>query len=232
MNKILTILDDKSTILFKKTNLYMHRFSKYLYILLLLIYCNVPVKANFLDPIQLEAVNAVNSYLNNIEHMEGDFIQVNPDSSISEGRFYIRRPGKFRFDYTKPESLLVVSDGVWLGIIDREIETLDRYPIRYSPHYVLFKNNVSLLEDARVLGIEFYDKFLVLSIEGLTDEEIGEITLHFHVRDNINESYTNLELYEWYIVDAQGFETNVKLSNVLHGVVAENTYFVVKEESK
>jgi len=205
---------------------------KLILISIFLITINLPAKANFLDPIQLEAVNAVNSYLNNIEHMEGDFIQVNPDSSISEGRFYIRRPGKFRFDYNKPESLLVVSDGVWLGIIDREIETLDRYPIRYSPHYVLFKNNVSLLEDARILGIEFYDKFLDLSIEGLTDEEIGEITLHFHVRDSINESYTNLELYEWYIIDAQGFETNVKLSNVIHGNIAENSYFVVKEESK
>jgi len=210
----------------------MYRLSKILSVLVLLIYSYQPTHASFLDPIQLEAVNAVNSYLNNIEHMEGDFIQVNPDSSISEGRFYIRRPGRFRFDYTKPESLLVVSDGTWLGIIDREIETLDRYPIRYSPHYVLFKNNVSLLEDARILGIEFYDKFLILSIEGLTDEEIGEITLHFHVRDSINESYTNLELYEWYIVDAQGFETNVKLSNVVHGVVAENSYFVIKEESK
>jgi hypothetical protein len=210
----------------------MFRFSKILAAIVLVIYSHQPTHANFLDPIQLEAVNAVNSYLNNIEHMEGDFIQVNPDSSISEGRFYIRRPGRFRFDYTKPESLLVVSDGTWLGIIDREIETLDRYPIRYSPHYVLFKNNVSLLEDARILGIEFYDKFLVLSIEGLTDEEIGEITLHFHVRDSINESYTNLELYEWYIVDAQGFETNVKLSNVAHGIVAEHSYFVVREESK
>ncbi len=28
------------------------------------------------------------------------------------------------------------------------------------------------LEDASILGIEFYDKFLILSIEGLTDEEI------------------------------------------------------------
>jgi hypothetical protein len=210
----------------------MFRFSKILAAIVLVIYSHQPTHANFLDPIQLEAVNAVNSYLNNIEHMEGDFIQVNPDSSISEGRFYIRRPGRFRFDYTKPESLLVVSDGTWLGIIDREIETLDRYPIRYSPHYVLFKKNVNLLEDARILGIEFYDKFLILSIEGLTDEEIGEITLHFHVRDSINESYTNLELYEWYIVDAQGFETNVKLSNVVHGVVAEHSYFVVNEESK
>ena len=188
-----------------------------------------PSKSSFLDPIQLEAVNAVNAYLNNIEHMEGDFIQINPDSTISEGRFYIRRPGKFRFDYTKPDSLLVVSDSVWLGIIDRELDTLDRYPIRYSPHYVLFKDNVNLLEDARILGIDFYEKFLVLSIEGLTDEEIGEITLHFHIRDNITESNTNLELYEWYIIDAQGLETNVKLNNVVHGKIAENSYFLVKK---
>ena len=186
--------------------------------------------ASFLDPLQLEAVNSVSQYLNNIEHMEGDFIQINPNNSISEGKFYIRKPGRFRFDYTKPESLLVVSDGIWLGIIDRDLDTLDRYPIRSAPHYVIFKNNVNLLEDARILGIDFYDKFLILSIEGLTDEEIGEITLHFHIRDEINESYTNLELYEWYTVDAQGYETNVKLSNVSHGIVAENNLFVVKKD--
>ena len=197
-------------------------------IVLLLIQI-APSKSSFLDPIQLEAVNTVNAYLNNIEHMEGDFIQINPDTTISEGRFYIRRPGKFRFDYTQPDSLLVVSDSVWLGIIDRELDTLDRYPIRYSPHYVLFKDNVNLLEDARILGIDFFEKFLVLSIEGLTDEEIGEITLHFHVRDSITESNTNLELYEWYTIDAQGLETNVKLSNVVHGKVAENSYFLVKK---
>lgn len=188
---------------------------------------NSPAKANFLDPIQLEAVNAVNQYLNNIEHLEGDFLQINPDNSISDGRFYIRRPGRFRFDYTNPESLVVISDGIWLGIIDNELETLDRYPIRSTPYYTIFKKNVNLLEDARILGIEFYDKFLILSIEGLSDEEVGEITLHFHVRETINESYTNLELYEWYIVDAQGLETNVKLSDIIHGRVAENSDFVI-----
>ena len=120
-----------------------------------LLLIQVTPSKSSLDPIQLEAVNAVNAYLNNIEHMEGDFIQINPDSTISEGRFYIRRPGRFRFDYTKPDSLLVVSDSVWLGIIDRELDTLDRYLIRYSPHYVLFKDNVNLLEDARIWVLIF-----------------------------------------------------------------------------
>ncbi|MDG2187158.1 MAG: outer membrane lipoprotein carrier protein LolA [Hyphomicrobiales bacterium] len=205
-------------------------FRKLLLLFILFFYNSTSSQASFLDPLQLEAVNSVSQYLNNIEHMEGDFIQINPNNSVSDGRFYIRKPGRFRFDYTKPESLLVVSDGVWLGIIDRDLDTLDRYPIRSAPHYVIFKDNVNLMEDARILGIEFYDKFLILSIEGLTDEEIGEITLHFHIRDEINESYTNLELYEWYTIDAQGFETNVKLSNVKHGIIAENSFFVVKKD--
>lgn len=199
-------------------------------ICLILFFNSFPVKANFLDPIQLEAVNAVDQYLNNIEHLEGNFLQINPDNTISDGKFYIRRPGKFRFDYTEPESLVVVSDGVWLGVIDNDLETLDRYPIRSTPYYTIFKNNVNLLEDARILGIEFYDKFLILSIEGLSEEEIGEITLHFHVRDEVNESYTNLELYEWYITDAQGLETNVKLSDVEHGIVADHSKFVIKNK--
>ena len=47
-----------------------------------------PSKSSFLDPIQLEAVNAVNAYLNNIEHMEGDFIQINPDSNFRRQILY------------------------------------------------------------------------------------------------------------------------------------------------
>jgi len=199
-------------------------------ICLILFLGSFPVKANFLDPMQLAAVNTVDQYLNNIEHLEGNFLQINPDNTISDGKFYIRRPGKFRFDYKQPASLVVVSDGVWLGVIDNDLETLDRYPIRSTPYYTIFKNNVNLLEDARILGIEFYDKFLILSIEGLSKEEVGEIKLHFHVRDEVNESYTNLELYEWYITDAQGLETNVKLSDVEHGIVADHAKFVIKNK--
>ena len=104
---------------------------------------------------------------------------------------------------------------------------INPYPKINNGFKKIFKKNVNLLDDARILGIEFYDKFLILSIEGLSDEEVGEITLHFHVRETINESYTNLELYEWYIVDAQGLETNVKLSDIIHGRVAENSDFVI-----
>ena len=74
-----------SYIIVQKINEYMFRII--ITSLALLLIQVTPSKSSFLDPIQLEAVNAVNMYLNNIEHMEGDFIQINPDSTISEGRF-------------------------------------------------------------------------------------------------------------------------------------------------
>jgi len=187
-------------------------------------------KSSFLDPQQELIINSVNNYLNNLSHMEGDFYQINPDNSSHFGKFYIRRPGKFRFDYESPSSLLVVSDSVWLGVTERDLKTFNRYPIRYSPHYVLFKEDVDLINDARILSLELFPQLLILSIEGNTGEEIGEITLHFKIKeDSDNTGILNLELQQWFILDAQGLETNVKLSNIAYGIVANHEYFVVRK---
>ena len=187
-------------------------------------------KSSFLDPQQELIINSVNNYLNNLSHMEGDFYQINPDNSSHFGKFYIRRPGKFRFDYESPSSLLVVSDSVWLGVTERDLKTFNRYPIRYSPHYALFKEDVDLINDARILSLELFPQLLILSIEGNTGEEIGEITLHFKIKeDSDNTGILNLELQQWFILDAQGLETNVKLSNIAYGIVANHEYFVVRK---
>ncbi|MDC0139660.1 outer membrane lipoprotein carrier protein LolA [Hyphomicrobiales bacterium] len=187
-------------------------------------------KSSFLDPQQELIINSVNNYLNNLSHMEGDFYQINPDNSSHFGKFYIRRPGKFRFDYESPSSLLVVSDSVWLGVTERDLKTFNRYPIRYSPHYALFKEDVDLINDARILSLELFPKLLILSIEGNTGEEIGEITLHFKINEsNEKTDLLNLDLEQWFIVDAQGTETNVKLSNIAYGIETKHEYFVVRK---
>jgi outer membrane lipoprotein carrier protein len=192
--------------------------------------CVEYAKSSFLDPQQELIINSVNNYLNSLSHMEGDFYQTNPDDSSYVGKFYIRRPGKFRFDYDDPSRLLVVSDSVWLGVIDRDLNTFDRYPIRYSPHYILFKEDVDLLNDARILSLELFPQLLILSIEGNTGEEIGEITLHFKIKeDSDNTGILNLELQQWFILDAQGLETNVKLSNIAYGIEANHEYFIVRK---
>jgi len=208
-------------------------FYRLIFLILFLSFISIEhAKSSFLDPQQEIIIKSVNNYLNNLEHMEGDFYQINPDNSSSVGKFYIRRPGKFRFDYENPSSLLLVSDSVWLGIIDRELKTFDRYPIRYAPLYSLLKKDVDLLNEARILSLELFPKLLILSIESDTDtgEEIGEITLHFKINeDEVQKDLLNLDLEQWFIIDAQGLETNVKLTNIIYGIQAKHEYFRVKK---
>ena len=39
----------------------------------------------------------ISAYLNSISTLEGEFVQVDPDGVLSEGQFFIHRPGRIRF---------------------------------------------------------------------------------------------------------------------------------------
>ena len=83
-------------------------------------------------------IDQVSDYLNAIDTMSGDFMQTNPDGSLVEGKFYMRRPGRVRFEYADPPMTLM-SDGTWAMINDRVLESVDRYPLRETPLYLLLK---------------------------------------------------------------------------------------------
>ena len=60
----------------------------------------------------------ISAYLNALDTAEGGFVQIAPDGETSDGRFYIDRPGRIRFEYTPPNPSLVVSDGTWVVVYD------------------------------------------------------------------------------------------------------------------
>ena len=62
------------------------------------------------------AVALLNTYLNEIVNMKGEFTQTSPRGQIANGVFYISKPGKMRFEYAPPSPLLVVSDGRWVTV--------------------------------------------------------------------------------------------------------------------
>ena len=62
------------------------------------------------------AITLLNTYLNEIVNMKGEFTQTSPRGQIANGVFYISKPGKMRFEYAPPSPLLVVSDGRWVTV--------------------------------------------------------------------------------------------------------------------
>ena len=61
--------------------------------------------------VQDAAVQRINDYFNNLNSIQGSFEQVDSNNKHTNGRFYVQRPGKLRFDYAPPSTLRLVADG-------------------------------------------------------------------------------------------------------------------------
>jgi len=148
----------------------------------------------------------ISNYLNGLTTLEGNFVQVGHDGELSEGQFYLRRPGRIRFEYKPPNPALVVADGLWVGVYDKRLNTLDRIPIGSTPLDLLLRSRVDLRKEGAVQSIERGQGVLrVLAIDPDAPDQ-GSITLVF--ADN------PLELRQWIVVDAQGLATTVALSEM------------------
>lgn len=176
----------------------------------------LPARAN--DARELARISA---YLNSISTLVGDFVQIDPDGVLSEGRFLIRRPGRIRFEYNQPNPALVIADGFWVGVIDKRYDQIDRYPLSETPLNLILKDDVNLSREGAVQEIQKADdQMRVLAVDPDYPER-GSITLVF--------GSNPLELRQWIIDDSQGGVTTVALSETRSGVDIDPAEFVIPE---
>jgi outer membrane lipoprotein-sorting protein len=173
-----------------------------------------------LSPQDRADIDRITGYLNSIEHLQGGFLQVGPDGSISEGMFYLRRPGRLRFDYAPPVELLVVADGTWV-IVKEEDYAAQRYPIGATPLNLLLASDVDLRRAADVRAVNREPGLLRVTLADPSGEAPGDLTLVF--------DEPNLQLRQWIVRDAQGLQTTIALRNIEQGVKADNSLFTVRE---
>lgn len=152
----------------------------------------------------------ISAYLNGLTTAEGDFVQIAPDGSASDGKFSINRPGRIRFEYTPPNPTLVVSDGVWVVIYDIRDCSKQTAPLSQTPLELLLKERVNLGAENAVTQVDRSEgQMRVVAVDPDAPEN-GSMTMVF--------SENPLELRQWIITDGEGQTTTVALSNVRRGV--------------
>lgn len=181
----------------------------------------LPATAQEFSGADMRDLTRISNYLNGITTLEGEFVQVGPDGKLSEGRFYLRRPGRLRFEYAPPNPALVVADGFWVGVYDTRLDTLDRYPLGNTPLELLLKERVDLRREGAVQAIERGDGQIRVRAIDPDKPERGSITMVF--ADN------PLELRQWVVIDAQGLKTTVALSEMRANVKLDPALFVIHD---
>ena len=159
------------------------------------------------DPKQRVLVDRVNTYLSGVQTLVGDFVQVAPDGSRSEGKFYMQKPGRIRFEYNPPSPIELVADGQSLVVRDRKLATQDLYPLSQTPLRFLLADRIDLLKDTNLIGVYADALFVTLVIE--QKQVFGgthRLLLMFGAQD--------FQLRQWTITDPQGYDTTVAVYNL------------------
>jgi hypothetical protein len=108
-------------------------------------------------PEQAAAINELSEYLNSFKTIQGEFTQISPKGNLSRGVFFIKKPGKMRFEYAPPNPFLIVADGRWLTIKNVKKEKGDQFPLSQTPLRLVLGNKVDILKDTKILAYEEQD---------------------------------------------------------------------------
>ncbi|WP_041321450.1 LolA family protein [Hyphomicrobium denitrificans] len=160
-----------------------------------------------LDAEQTKLVKQVSDYFGAVQGLKGAFVQIDPDNKRMKGKFFVKRPGRFRFDYALPSKQIIVSDGENLAIQDLDLNNEDRVSLDQTPFRMLLRKDVDLLRDAKITEVQQADDLIVLGLEDKDPDAPGKIKLYLATKPS-------MELKEWVTTDAQGLNTRVELSGL------------------
>jgi len=164
-------------------------------------------EATAFDAKQRALAERVSAYLSNVRQLHGNFVQVAPDGSKSEGEFFMQKPGKVRFDYNPPSPIELIADGQSVVVRDRKLATQDLYPLSQTPLRFLLSDHIDLLRDTNLVGVYADDVFVTVVIE--ERQILGgthRIMLMFGAQD--------YQLRQWTVTDPQGYDTTVAVYNL------------------
>ena len=159
----------------------------------------------------------VKEYLNNLNSLEADFLQISSDGDIKEGKIFISIPGKMRISYKNPDNLLITSHGFWLTVQDKKLRQTNNFPLNQTPLNLFLNKKLKFKED------EFKIK---------SEKSSGVITVTFSGNQKLHNSIfkliftdTPLKLRKWVIIDEFQNETSVLLQNLVTGNEYSNILF-------
>lgn len=150
-------------------------------------------------------LDKISAYLNAMHAVEGGFTQIGPNGDVDQGKIYIDKPGKVRFEYDAPNPTLVLSDGSSIYVQNRKLNTVDRYPLAGTPLQLILKGDTNLKQNTAILGIHQDGNSLIVDARTSTNRKKSNVTLVF--------AQSPVELRQWTVIDDQGLSTTVALRN-------------------
>ncbi|MEP6019680.1 MAG: outer membrane lipoprotein carrier protein LolA [Paracoccaceae bacterium] len=164
----------------------------------------------------------ISQYLNDMKTAEATFVQLNDDGTISEGKLYIQRPGKMRFEYNPPDEAVVMATNNTVIVYDpKSNQQAEKYPLKRTPLSIILARRVDLGQARMVVDHSFDGTATTVTAQDPENPEYGNIQLNF--------TGNPVELRQWIVNDANGGQTTVILGDLKTGGRLPSSLFNINE---
>ncbi|WP_372708310.1 outer membrane lipoprotein carrier protein LolA [Brevundimonas sp.] len=152
------------------------------------------------------AVTQAQAYLQGLSAGQGNFVETS-GAQRREGRFWLQRPGRMRFEYTIPAGLLVVADGSNVKRFDPRLNVFRQVPLSATPLSTFLARDIRLDRGVTITRVtRMASGAFAITARDQSRPGDGMVILSF--------AGTPLRLQEWTITDAQGARTRTQLTSL------------------
>lgn len=187
--------------------------------LLAAFFCSSVAQAENVD------LQKIENYLNNINTLKADFVQMSSNGGSAEGKIYIEKPSKIRMEYTAPDELLIVGNGDYIIYNDKELDQITNIDYKDIPATVILSNKIKF--DGKNLKVtDFYkdNGQTSVTVEMPNSSGVKPITLIF---DN-----APFRLKQWKVIDQQNIEVTISLFDAEQDIKLSDNLFKFNKKSE
>ena len=167
------------------------------------------------------------AYLQALGGAEGRFEQSDDRGRTIQGKWFLQRPGKMRFEYDPPSSLLVVSNGRQVNTWDPRLQSFNSYPLSETPLSLFLDKTIRFDQGVLITEVTSNASGFNLTARSRTKSVDGSVRLTF---DQAGDGPVALK--QWTITDAQGKATTVRLLSLTESRPAASLFVLEKPQSK
>jgi len=165
--------------------------------------------------------------LQNLNGAEGRFEQTDGRGRTIQGNWYLQRPGKIRFEYDPPSSLLVVSNGRQVNSWDPRLQSFNSYPLSETPLSLFLDKTIRFDQGVIITEVRSNATGFTLTARSRNKTMAGSVKLFF---DQAADGPVTLR--QWTITDAQGQDTAVHLLSLSESHPAPGLFVLDKPQSQ
>ncbi len=164
-----------------------------------------------------EIIKKVESYLNNMKTAKARFVMQTPGGALLPGNFYLKKPGRLRFEYDDPVEDFIVADGTFIYFYDAELQSQAQTFVDQTLAAFIVRDNIKLDGNISVMDVFQDGNTVYVMLTRKDDPDAGSLTLQFNM-----DPFT---LIKWEVLDAEKNITSVTLRHIEQNILLDNKLF-------